>query len=71
MPDDPREVRFGFGAIWLTSATAQRVTAIDPTKQRVVKSLPIEGTTYGLATGEGFVWAASEGAGLLLPIRPR
>ena len=71
VPDDPREVRFGLDAIWVTSATAQQVTAIDPKRRRIIESLPIEGTTYGLAVGEGLAWAASEGAGLLLPIRPR
>jgi DNA-binding beta-propeller fold protein YncE len=70
-PDNPREVRFGFGAIWVTCATAQKVTAVNPKRREVIRSLPIEGTTYGLATGEGLVWAASEGEGLLLPIRPR
>ncbi len=71
VPDDPREVRFGFGAIWVTSARAQRVTAIDPERRKTIKSLPIEGTTYGLAVGEGFAWAASESEGLLLPVKPR
>jgi serine/threonine-protein kinase len=71
VPDNPREVRFGLDAIWLTSATARQVTAIDPKRRRIIESLPIEGTTYGLAVGEGLAWAASEGAGLLLPIRPR
>jgi serine/threonine-protein kinase len=71
VPDNPREVRYGLGAIWLTSATAQRVTAVDQAKRRVIKSVSIQGTTYGLAVGEGLVWAASESDGLLLPIRPR
>ena len=61
----------GFGAIWVTCATAQKVMAVNPERREVIRSLPIEGTTYGLAVGEGLVWAASEGAGLLLPIRPR
>jgi serine/threonine protein kinase len=71
VPDNPREVRFGFGAIWVTSATAQRVTAVNPERRKVIRSLPIQGTTYGLAVGEGLVWAASESEGLLLPVRPR
>jgi DNA-binding beta-propeller fold protein YncE len=71
VPDDPREVRLGFGAIWVTNATSNRVTAVDPEKRSIIDSVPIEGTTYGLAVGEGLVWAASESAGLLLPVRPR
>jgi DNA-binding beta-propeller fold protein YncE/outer membrane biosynthesis protein TonB len=70
-PDNPREVRFGFGAIWVTCATAQKVSAVNPKRREVIRSLDIPGTTYGLAVGEGLVWAASEGEGLLLPIRPR
>jgi streptogramin lyase len=70
-PDDPREVRFGFGAIWVTCATAHKVTAVNPGRREVIRSLEIPGTTYGLATGEGLAWAASESDGLLLPIRPR
>jgi DNA-binding beta-propeller fold protein YncE len=61
----------GLGAVWVTNATAQRVTAVDPEERKVIKSVPIDGTTYGLAVGEGLVWAASESEGLLLPIRPR
>jgi serine/threonine protein kinase/DNA-binding beta-propeller fold protein YncE len=71
VPDNPREVRFGLGAIWVTSATAQRVTAVDPATRKVAGSVPIKGTTYGLAVGEGLAWAASESDGLLLPVRPR
>jgi hypothetical protein len=71
VPDNPREVRYGFGTIWVTSATAQRVSAVDPPERRMIESIPIRGTTYGLATGEGLVWAASESEGLLLPVRPR
>jgi len=71
VPDNPREVRFGFDAVWVTNATAQRVTAVDPERRKMIESVPIPGTTYGLATGEGLVWAASETDGLLLPIRPR
>ena len=70
-PDNPREVRFGFGAIWVTCATAQKVTAVHPKRREVIRTLEIPGTTYGLAVGEGLVWAASEGEGVLLPIRPR
>jgi streptogramin lyase len=71
MPDNPREVRFGFGAIWVTSATAQKVTAVDPEPRKTIASLDVPGTTYGLAAGEGLVWAASETEGLLLPVKPR
>jgi DNA-binding beta-propeller fold protein YncE len=71
VPEDPREVRFGFDGIWVTSAKAQRVTAIDAVKRKIIGGVPIQGTTYGLAVGEGLVWAASESDGLLLPIRPR
>jgi DNA-binding beta-propeller fold protein YncE len=71
VPANPREVRYGLGAIWVTNATAQRVTAVDPAKRKLIKSVPIQGTTYGLAVGEGLAWAASESDGLLLPIRPR
>jgi serine/threonine protein kinase/DNA-binding beta-propeller fold protein YncE len=71
VPENPREVRYGFGAIWVTSATAQRVSAVDPAERRMIDNIPIRGTTYGLATGEGLVWAASESEGLLLPVRPR
>jgi predicted Ser/Thr protein kinase len=69
--DNPREVRFGFGAIWVTCATAQKVMAVNPKRRELIRNLDIQGTTYGLAAGEGLVWAASEGEGLLLPIRPR
>ena len=72
VPDDPREVRFGLDAIWLTSATAQRGHGDRPTKRRrIIESLRSREPPTASRSARGFAWAASEGAGLLLPIRPR
>jgi YVTN family beta-propeller protein len=69
--DNPREVRAGEGAIWVTNADASEVTAIDPGSRRVVGKAEVEGKPFGLGVGEGLVWAAGLDNGLLTPIRPR
>jgi hypothetical protein len=69
--DDPREVRAGEGAIWVTNAEASEVTAIDTGSREVAGTAKVKGTAYGLGVGEGLVWAAGLDNGLLTPVRPR
>jgi YVTN family beta-propeller protein len=67
----PREVRFGLGAIWVTTGSNQRVVAFDPDTREQVRSFAVGPLTYGLAVSDGFAWAASEGSGRLVKIAPR
>jgi YVTN family beta-propeller protein len=67
----PREVRFGLGAIWVTTGSHERVVAIDPDTRQQVRSFKVGPLTYGLAVGDAFAWAASEGSGRLVRIAPR
>jgi YVTN family beta-propeller protein len=67
----PREVRFGLGAIWVTTGSNERVIAIDPETREQIRSFAVGPLTYGLAVSDGFAWAASEGSGRLLRVAPR
>ncbi len=42
VPDNPREVSAGEGAVWLTSADAASVTAIDPESREVAGSVEVQ-----------------------------
>jgi DNA-binding beta-propeller fold protein YncE len=67
----PREVRFGLGAIWVTTGSNQRVIAFDPATRERVESFGVGPLAYGLAVSDRFAWAASEGSGRLVKIAPR
>jgi YVTN family beta-propeller protein len=67
----PREVRFGLGAIWVTTGSNERVVAIDPDTRQQVRSFRVGPLAYGLAVSDAFAWAASEGSGRLVKIAPR
>jgi YVTN family beta-propeller protein len=66
----PREVRFGLGAIWVTTGLDGRLIAIDPETGTTVRSFAIGRPTYGLAVSDRFAWAASERTGRLVKIAP-
>ena len=67
----PREVRFGLGVVWVTTGSNERLVALDPGTGERIRSFPIGPLTYGLAVGDRFAWAASEGTGRLLKVRAR
>jgi len=67
----PREVRFGLGAIWVTTGSNERLVALDPQTGRRLRSFAVGPLTYGLAVSDRFAWAASEGTGRLVKVGPR
>jgi YVTN family beta-propeller protein len=67
----PREVRFGLGAIWVTTGSNERVIAIDPETRERIRGFDVGPLTYGLAVSDRFAWAASEDTGRLVKIAPR
>lgn len=52
----------------MTSADGGVVSKIDASSRTVEATVEVEGHPYGLAVGEGFVWATSVDAGLLTRI---
>jgi len=64
----PREVRFGLGAIWVTTGSNEQVIAIDPETRERIRGFEVGPLTYGLAVSDGFAWAASEDTGRLVKI---
>ena len=67
----PREVRFGLGAIWVTTGSNERLIAIDPATRERVGRFQVGPLTYGLAVSDRFAWAASEESGRLVKVAPR
>lgn len=67
----PREVRFGLGAIWVTTGSNERVIAIDPKTRERIRGFDVGPLSYGLAVSDRFAWAASEDTGRLVKIAPR
>jgi serine/threonine protein kinase/DNA-binding beta-propeller fold protein YncE len=71
VPEDPREVRYGAGAIWVTTAGEPTVTAVDPVTHEELGKVGTHGTTYGLGVGDTTAWAARQRPGLLVPVALR
>ena len=69
MPN-PREVRFGEGAIWVTSAGHRHGVEDRPSSRTVEGRSKVGPSTYGLSVGGGFVWATSPDGGDLTRIDP-
>src|SRR5215208_3996638 len=43
-------------AIWAVSSVARTISRVDPTTNRVVTTIPIDGTPHDVTTGAGAVW---------------
>jgi YVTN family beta-propeller protein len=70
VPGTPTRLRFGAGAIWVKSLSAQ-VTRIDPSTNRVTARIPV-GTGWGdFAFGFGSVWVTSFDTNTVSRIDPR
>ncbi len=69
--EDPREVRYGMGAIWVTSAGQHFVTAVDPSTREKLGEAKVRGTPYGLDVDSSTAWVASLEPGRLTPFRLR
>ena len=70
MDGNPREVRAGEGAVWVTSAATGRVSKIDPSSREVTWRKKVGPNAFGLAVGGGFVWATSPDSDELTRIDP-
>lgn len=68
---DPREVRYDDGTIWVTSARQAAVTAIDARSREKIGEIEAPGSPFGLGVGDGTAWAASLQQGLLTRFRRR
>jgi YVTN family beta-propeller protein len=66
----PGAIAFGEGAVWVTDADG-RVSHVDPTKMRVLQSIPDVGQDLSaIAVGEGAVWVTNAAGGTLSRINP-
>ena len=67
----PREIRFGLGAVWVTTGSNERLIALDPDSRKQIDSFRVGPLTYGLAVSDRAAWAASEGTGRLVKVAPQ
>jgi sugar lactone lactonase YvrE len=71
LPQDPREVRYDDGTVWVTSAGQPAVTAIDARTRNKIGELEAPPSPYGLGVHSGTAWVASLKKGLLTRFRLR
>ena len=74
--DDPapicaREIAAGEGAVWVTAMLDDTVSRIDPTTNRVTKTIRVGRGIDGIAAGEGAVWVANSFDDTISRIDPR
>jgi outer membrane protein assembly factor BamB len=67
---EPREVRFGLRAIWVTTGDDGDLVAFDPKTREQVAKLAVGTPTYGVAVSGSSAWAASTG-GHLIEVKPK
>ena len=68
--NEPFYVGFGFGSVWVMQFYPYRWSKIDPTTNKVGKSVPSIGPT-SVTTGAGSVWILAHRARSLLRLDPR
>jgi len=70
-PAAPTAVAAGLGYVWVASADANMVYALDPETRTVRDQIPLDGAPGGVATGAGYVWVTNSDAGTVAQIEPR
>jgi hypothetical protein len=55
----PADIAYGAGSLWVDSHGDGTVSQIDPTSQRVIRTIHLGYRPAGLATGAGAVWATA------------
>jgi serine/threonine-protein kinase len=71
LPFAPTDVAVGDGAVWATSALANKLARIDPSTNRVTGAIPAGKGAGAVAVGAGSVWVADQGGGTITRIDQR
>ena len=67
----PTSVAFGYGSVWVSSASTGTVSRIDPRKESVVQAITVGNSPSGIAVGGGGVWVANHDDSTVSWINPR
>ena len=67
----PSDVAVGEGAVWVTDSLHDTVVEIDPSRNRIVRRVPVGRDPIAVAVGSGAVWVADDQDGTLSRIDPR
>jgi serine/threonine protein kinase len=71
-PDSfPTDVTVGEGGVWVTDSLHNTVMEVDPSRNRVVRTIPVGHDPVAVATGAGAVWVANHDDGTVSRIDPR
>jgi virginiamycin B lyase len=60
----------GHGGIWLTVENGRRLVRIDPVVNKIVASVALSSSSYGVAIGLGSVWVSNHGANTVSRVNP-
>jgi DNA-binding beta-propeller fold protein YncE len=67
----PSDVAVGEGAVWVTDSLHDTVVEIDPSRNRIKRTIPVGHDPIAVAAGAGAVWVANNQDGTLSRIDPR
>src|SRR4051794_32049238 len=67
----PRDVRAGYGSVWVANGPARTVTRIDPRTDAVIARIPVPDPASVIAVGAHAVWLTSFPGNSLTRIDPR
>lgn len=70
LPADSSGATAGFGAIWVTSSSANAVFRVDPATNAVVAKVQVDSGPRFIAAGAGGVWALNQGDGSVSHLDP-
>jgi peptide/nickel transport system substrate-binding protein len=59
--EQPADIAFGEGAVWVTNAESNTVSRINPLTRAVLQTIDVGKTPAGITTGHGSVWVANSG----------
>ena len=67
----PSDVAVGEGGVWVTDSLHDTVIEIDPSRNRIVRRVPVGRDPIAVAVGSGAVWVADDLGGTVSRIDPR
>jgi serine/threonine protein kinase len=67
----PSDVAVGEGAVWVTDSMHNTVIEIDPSRNRIARTIPVGHDPVAVAVGAGAVWVADDRDGTVSRIDPR
>jgi serine/threonine protein kinase/streptogramin lyase len=66
----PSDVAVGEGGVWVADSLHNTVIEVDPSRNRIVRTIPVGVDPIAVATGAGAVWVANDQGGTVSRIDP-